>query len=284
MAASANGTTVRFPAEEFCATYQPVFELRGEAYRLYGAYCRVTGPETTSAQSVAALRRLSRRTETATNPAVDRVRVATALREWAPLAAAFATRSHKYLYFRLPATTLASDQAFVPFLEYQAGKNALALDQLVVEVVGFAPGSMDQRFYRALLDLRDLGVRFAMDGVRLDRPETDRIPGRREVHDCDPHFLKINSDLVFNCSRFRNQQSLLEAIATLSCILGARMVADGVERVNDLHLLKKLGVDLVSGSLFAPAMSATQLELSGWLGFEERLLPIADESVFSRIS
>ncbi len=280
----ASTAAVSFRAEEIYAVYQPVFELRGDSYRLHGVQCRVAGPETTAAQSAAALRRRSRRPSVGSDPAADRVRVAAALREWAPLASACTPGSGRNLHFRIPAATLASDQGFVPFLEDQAWKNALVLDQLVVEVAEFTPGSMDRNFYRALLDLRDLGIRLVMDGARFDRPETAQVPGRREVDECDPHFLKISGDLVFNCSRFRNQRSLLESISTLCCILGARMVAEGVERVDDLHLLKRLGVDLVAGSLFAPAMSAERLEGSGWLQFKERMLPIADEVVFSRVS
>ncbi len=81
------------------------------------------------------------------------------------------------------------------------------------------------------------------------------------LHHLPVHFVKIDRSFVRALQPGRN--TIVAAIINVSHTLGMRVIAEGVETVEQRDILIELGCDEMQGYLFAPAMSAR--EFPGWL-------------------
>jgi len=90
-----------------------------------------------------------------------------------------------------------------------------------------------------------------------------------------PDFLKLTRGLISEIDRDANRQALLRALAAFAREVGATIVAEGVERREELEVLREAGVGLAQGWLFGkpgapwpdvpplePGSSATRPSLS----------------------
>ena len=81
------------------------------------------------------------------------------------------------------------------------------------------------------------------------------------LHHLPVHFVKIDRSFVRALQPGRN--TIVAAIINVAHTLGMRVIAEGVETVEQRDILVELGCDELQGYLFAPAMSAK--EFPGWL-------------------
>ncbi|MFY9962229.1 EAL domain-containing response regulator [Pseudomonas sp.] len=72
--------------------------------------------------------------------------------------------------------------------------------------------------------------------------------------------LKIDRALVQNCHENESMISALSSIVTLGQKLGMSVVAEGVEKPEELAVLRKIGCDQVQGFLISYAVPADQLQ------------------------
>ena len=74
------------------------------------------------------------------------------------------------------------------------------------------------------------------------------------------HALKIDRSFVHQMSRSREAHSVVASIISMAHNLGLRVVAEGVETVEDLEMLKQLGCDEAQGYYFAKPQPAEQYD------------------------
>lgn len=132
--------------------------------------------------------------------------------------------------------------------------DALVLEVKEAEMAGNCQLSIE-RLYR----LREFGVKIAIDNFgrgysslgRLKQIQIDR--------------LKIDQSLILDLQFKENvpEVSLGGAIVKIGQALGADLVAEGVETVNQLRSLSEQGCDAIQGYLCGPPMSSR--ELMKWL-------------------
>ncbi|HUR82517.1 MAG TPA: EAL domain-containing protein, partial [Thermoanaerobaculia bacterium] len=67
------------------------------------------------------------------------------------------------------------------------------------------------------------------------------------------------------CGRDPVRASVIGSIAHLARSIGASAIAEGIEDEIDLDLVTSLGVHIVQGWLFAPAMPANELARTPYL-------------------
>jgi diguanylate cyclase (GGDEF)-like protein/PAS domain S-box-containing protein len=98
----------------------------------------------------------------------------------------------------------------------------------------------------------DLGVSAALDNFGVGLASMN-------------HFVRMPIDLVKVDRRLISllpapgrQAAILQTIFDLGRLLQVRMLAEGIERVDQLEALRKYGCDLVQGHLFSPAVSRDQ--------------------------
>jgi diguanylate cyclase (GGDEF)-like protein len=91
-------------------------------------------------------------------------------------------------------------------------------------------------------------------GVRLAIDDTGSgWSTLRHVVQLSPDFIKLDRSLVSGVDRDRNQRALVCALATFAREAGIAVIAEGVERREELEVLHDAGIDLAQGWLFAKA-------------------------------
>lgn len=102
---------------------------------------------------------------------------------------------------------------------------------------------------RELLDriaaLRSAGVRLAIDDVGKGRGTLD------SVMLLEPDVVKIDKELITGACRDTRKERLLRRLVTLATTLGCEVVGEGVEKPDDLALLRELDVPYAQGFLWA---------------------------------
>jgi EAL domain-containing protein (putative c-di-GMP-specific phosphodiesterase class I)/GGDEF domain-containing protein len=104
--------------------------------------------------------------------------------------------------------------------------------------------------------LRAMGYRIAIDGA-----------GKGDVPlslftDLDANMIKLDRDVVIGVPADTGRAALLEALQHLCAAIGSELVAEGVEDMRQLHVLRHNGVRLVQGNLLAPAARRPPTKLS----------------------
>ena len=96
---------------------------------------------------------------------------------------------------------------------------------------------------RAVKALRRQGFGFAIDDAGAGYASFALIAALR------PTVIKIDRDIVAGIARDDAKQALVEAFVSFGRRIGARLLAEGIERRADLAMITALGVDLGQGYL-----------------------------------
>jgi EAL domain-containing protein (putative c-di-GMP-specific phosphodiesterase class I) len=99
------------------------------------------------------------------------------------------------------------------------------------------------RLQRAVKALRRVGFGFAVDDAGAGYASFSLIAALR------PTVIKIDRDIVAGIARDDAKQALVEAFVSFGRRIGARLLAEGLERRSDLAMVTALGVDLGQGYL-----------------------------------
>ena len=97
--------------------------------------------------------------------------------------------------------------------------------------------------------LRRLGFGFAIDDAGAGYASFSLIASLR------PSVIKIDREIAFGIARDDAKQALVEAFVSFGGRIGARLLAEGIERRADLAMLTALGVDLGQGYLIGKPAS-----------------------------
>lgn len=231
--------------------FQPVYEVRPEGRRLHALECLIRGPRGTNLESPDVLFEYARLKQA--EDLVDRACISTVLE------AASQLPGDPHLFINVHASTVACDRQFVTLFVETAEAHQISLGRLTVEIVEHAPCRDDRSFHRALDRLREMGVWIALDDIGQGHSNY------RRVLDCCPDYVKIDRYFVQGSHADFRRRAILESASHLARKLRARVVAEGVEEVADLHTITALGIDLIQGHLFSPALSSEQLLNRGLL-------------------
>lgn len=100
-------------------------------------------------------------------------------------------------------------------------------------------------FRRTLAEFREIGFRLAMDDVGSG------YSGLRAIAEIGPDFIKADMTLVRRLHENALKRELIDTIRRFSDSTGITLVAEGVECVEELEALDRLGVRCAQGYLFA---------------------------------
>jgi EAL domain-containing protein (putative c-di-GMP-specific phosphodiesterase class I) len=81
----------------------------------------------------------------------------------------------------------------------------------------------------------------------------------RHLLDLRPDLVKLDRGLIEGLAGDRTRQALVAGLAGVVRTMGGSLVAEGVERDDQVACLRQLGVDLGQGWAFAPPQTATTL-------------------------
>ncbi len=237
------------------ALFQPIVERRADGCFLRSVEGLVRGPQGSTVEPAEVLFDYTRRK--GAEAVVDRACVS------AVLAAAEELPSDLDFAVNVHAVTLARDPEFVAHLLDEAKRHGVAPARVTVEIVEHSSEWMGSVLTESLDALRHIGVAIALDDIGLGQSNF------RMVVDCRPDCLKIDRYFCHGVHGDPYRQAVVRSVAVLARSLGARVVAEGIETVEDLETAGQLGVTQFQGFLFSRPVPAAELARAGvapWRG------------------
>ena len=156
------------------------------------------------------------------------------------------------------SVNLSRKQLAAPDLTEQTQKilaqYGLSPSDLILEITESAIMEEAERSMRALEALRSLGIQLHMDDFGSGYSSLGCL------HRFPLTGLKIDRAFIQNVGERRDYSAVVNAIVTLARNLGIRLVAEGVETVEQLHMLLSMGCDQVQGYHFARPMDPANAE------------------------
>lgn len=130
-------------------------------------------------------------------------------------------------------------------------------EYLVVEVSEAGLAGDSDRLLSSLHQLREWGVRIAIDDFSFDRVSL------RRLSQLDVSYLKISPMVTHQLEQPLYRNLVRGAVLTAEC-LGCKVVAEGVEQMEQLEALKELGCHWGQGHLLQPPANLEEIwELLG---------------------
>ncbi len=119
-----------------------------------------------------------------------------------------------------------------------------SLAPLVLEITENSPAGLTPSVARVLGRLRSRGAMVAADDVGAG------YAGLQLLLELRPDIVKVDRKLLFELGRDPAAEAMVTALGQLSGHLDAWLLAEGVERADQLTVLARLGVPLAQGYLF----------------------------------
>ena len=156
-----------------------------------------------------------------------------------------------YLTINLAPKTLLSES----FTEIA---RTLNLDQVVFEITEHEMVSDFQPLRLVVDRLKALGAKVAIDDVGAG------YSGLNRTLELRPDILKLDLQLNDNIHRDPAKQAMVSAVSEFASRTGALVVAEGIERAEEMETLKSLGVAYGQGYYFAkPGPLPLKLDVQG---------------------
>lgn len=151
-----------------------------------------------------------------------------------------------------PETTLAGELPRV--LEHWP------LERVVLEVTEHAATEHYQEIMAVLSPLRDRGLRLAVDDVGAG------YASFRHILSLTPDVIKLDISITRNIDTDPSRRALARAVSSFGAETNCKVVAEGVETMAELSVLRELGVDNAQGYLIGkptPIANAAALAVEG---------------------
>lgn len=130
-----------------------------------------------------------------------------------------------------------------PYMEVRDDPLALIADRVVLEVTEHLSMRNMAQIGPAISELKSIGYRLAVDDLGAG------YSGLSSFARIGPDFVKLDRALVSGAGSEVHRQRVISGITRLCHELGMQVIAEGVERREDLHALVTLGCDLFQGYL-----------------------------------
>lgn len=133
----------------------------------------------------------------------------------------------------------------------------LCLAKLVVEITEHSAVAAYGALRQQLEPLRQRGLRLAVDDAGAG------YASLRHVLELRPDFIKLDRWLIHGLADDCARRVAVSAFGALARELGAKVVAEGVERPSDLRAVRELGLDAAQGYLLGRPTTNPDV-ISGW--------------------
>jgi len=114
-----------------------------------------------------------------------------------------------------------------------------------VEITESVPLSHFELCHSVLTELRSKGIKLAIDDLGAG------YSNLKYISDLSPEIVKLDRNLIMDLDRSPRQQQLVKHIVELCEGMGARVVAEGIETVGELHASQDAGAAFGQGFLLA---------------------------------
>jgi EAL domain-containing protein (putative c-di-GMP-specific phosphodiesterase class I) len=123
-------------------------------------------------------------------------------------------------------------------------QSGMAPADVVIEITERVAIVKHDEFQTALRAFKDRGYRVAVDDMGAGYSSFQALEA------IEPDFLKFDVSLVRDIDRSSIKRGLLQSLRQLAVKIGARVIAEGVEREEERETLLSLGIELAQGYVF----------------------------------
>jgi EAL domain-containing protein (putative c-di-GMP-specific phosphodiesterase class I) len=128
-------------------------------------------------------------------------------------------------------------------------KYGLSAKRVVIELTEGEPFDNSELLLEAISHYRSYGLHIAIDDFGAG------YSGLKQWSELKPDIVKIDRYFIDQCDKNDVKKEFLRFIIELAKLTNTRVIAEGIERSNELELLGSLGVELAQGYLLAkPAL------------------------------
>lgn len=114
--------------------------------------------------------------------------------------------------------------------------------------------------------IKDLGYKIAVDDIASGYNRLQLIV------ELNPHYIKIDRTLVSGCHKKKTYKKALRFIKNLSEDFGAETIAEGIEKKEELEVLREIGIDHGQGYYIAAPGRAINKKIIREGFFDGRLI------------
>ncbi len=145
-------------------------------------------------------------------------------------------------------------QDLVQLVRQTLGSTGLDPSRLELELTESGLLEDSERTMSILRNLRDLGVRIAIDDFGVG------FSSLSYVKNFPVDTLKVDRSFISNLTADSRDEAIVKAIITLATSLGLKVIAEGVETAQQLGCLSNHPCDEVQGYLFSPPVPSAAFE------------------------
>lgn len=149
------------------------------------------------------------------------------------------------LFLNLDRPRAAQVDDMLPALLARLKQSGLAPSDICIEITEGGESPACAGLIKAVGELRRLGFRIALDDFGTGHS------GLQALYDLQPDYVKIDRFFVKDLDRDGRKRVFVSRVVELAHILGTQVVAEGVERVDELYACRGAGCDLVQGYFVA---------------------------------
>lgn len=132
----------------------------------------------------------------------------------------------------------------------------LPSDRIVLELTEQAPLGSLESLAKAVFSIRSRGAQFALDDYGTGHASLGQWIALK------PDYVKIARVIIDGVASSPFQREALQALCKLAQTSGTRLIAEGIEREEDLVVCRDLGIDFAQGYLLARPSPEPPLILS----------------------
>jgi len=162
---------------------------------------------------------------------------------------AYGKRSHLHVSFNLTAEQFEND-ATVGEIRSIFARSPIKLSQIVLELTERQEPKSFQKTRQVIASLQVLGCKVSLDDVGTGHS------GLSSILKLGVDIIKIDKMFVDSMDDDRNSATIIGTLVDLARKLGMDIVAEGVERFEQVVELRRRGIRAAQGFVFAPALPA----------------------------
>jgi len=165
------------------------------------------------------------------------------------------------LFLNVTADTLLGAREHVGQLAAELAELGLPTSRVVIELTETRPIEDKAQLDDALQALRERGFRVALDDLG------EGFASLRRWMQMRPDFVKIDRHFIDGIAQEPLKQQFVRSIVEMAATSGCEVVAEGLEQEPDLAVLRRLGLTICQGYLFARPSATPRANLSAqWSG------------------
>lgn len=165
------------------------------------------------------------------------------------------------LFLNVTADTLLGAREHVGQLAAELAELGLPTSRVVIELTETRPIEDLAQLDDSLQALREQGFRVALDDLG------EGFASLRRWMEMRPDFVKIDRHFIDGIAQEPLKQQFVRSIVEMAATSGCEVVAEGLEQEPDLDVLRRLGLTICQGYLFARPSASPRASLSAqWSG------------------